>query len=89
MTCVVLVLSTKPGSFQRSRDLLTTVQRKFSTNRKNSGERNMDDIELPMFDFNTITMATDNFSEANKLGQGGFGIVYKVSCFYGCNHNRS
>ncbi|KAG5113961.1 hypothetical protein JHK82_037230 [Glycine max] len=38
----------------------------------------MDDIELPMFDFNTITMATDNFSEANKLGQGGFGIVYRV-----------
>lgn len=81
MTCVVLVLSTKPGSFQRSRDLLTTVQRKFSTNRKNSGERNMDDIELPMFDFNTITMATDNFSEANKLGQGGFGIVYRVGLF--------
>ena len=81
MKCVVLVLSTKPGSFQRSRDLLTTVQRKFSTNRKNSGERNMDDIELPMFDFNTITMATDNFSEANKLGQGGFGIVYRVGLF--------
>lgn len=41
----------------------------------------MDDIELPMFDFNTITMATDNFSEANKLGQGGFGIVYRVGLF--------
>ena len=24
-------------------------------------------------------MATDDFSEANKLGQGGFGPVYKVS----------
>ncbi|KAG4945509.1 hypothetical protein JHK87_041516 [Glycine soja] len=64
------------GSFRRSRDLLTS-ERMFSTNRENSGERNMDDIELPMFDFNTITMATDNFSEANKLGQGGFGIVYR------------
>ncbi|CAL0309446.1 unnamed protein product [Lupinus luteus] len=48
----------------------------FSSNR-NSGERNMDELELPMFDFNTITMATNNFSETNKLGQGGFGSVYK------------
>jgi len=42
----------------------------------------MDDIELPMFDFNTLTMATNNFSEANKLGQGGFGIVYRVGLFF-------
>lgn len=30
------------------------------------------------FDFETIRVATDNFSDANKLGQGGFGAVYKV-----------
>lgn len=30
------------------------------------------------FDFGTIRAATDNFSDANKLGQGGFGSVYKV-----------
>ncbi|XP_028806157.1 cysteine-rich receptor-like protein kinase 10 [Neltuma alba] len=29
------------------------------------------------FDFETIRLATDNFSVANKLGQGGFGPVYK------------
>ncbi|KAK4284434.1 hypothetical protein QN277_001266 [Acacia crassicarpa] len=29
------------------------------------------------FDFETIRAATDNFSTANKLGQGGFGPVYK------------
>ncbi|KAL9321294.1 hypothetical protein ACSQ67_013133 [Phaseolus vulgaris] len=70
-------LKTTPrGSFQRSRELLTS-DGVFSTNRENSGERNMDDIELPMFDFNTLTMATNNFSEENKLGQGGFGIVYR------------
>ncbi|KAK7328510.1 hypothetical protein VNO77_22619 [Canavalia gladiata] len=27
----------------------------------------MDDPELPLFDFNTITMATNNFFEVNKL----------------------
>ncbi|GAB2298803.1 hypothetical protein Dimus_032881 [Dionaea muscipula] len=29
------------------------------------------------FDFGTISAATGNFSEAHKLGQGGFGAVYK------------
>ena len=29
--------------------------------------------------FDTIKVATDNFSEANKLGQGGFGPVYRVT----------
>ncbi|KAM4102870.1 hypothetical protein ACJW30_06G035300 [Castanea mollissima] len=32
---------------------------------------------LPLFDLRTIIAATDNFSISNKLGQGGFGPVYK------------
>ncbi|KAG6505827.1 hypothetical protein ZIOFF_038193 [Zingiber officinale] len=35
------------------------------------------DMELPLFDLNTIKDATDDFSTDNKLGQGGFGPVYK------------
>ncbi|KAK6264884.1 hypothetical protein SCA6_020318 [Theobroma cacao] len=34
-------------------------------------------VESLQFDFATIRIATDNFSDANKLGQGGFGAVYK------------
>ncbi|KAI9078167.1 hypothetical protein K1719_039866 [Acacia pycnantha] len=34
-------------------------------------------IESLQFNFNTIRLATDNFSIENKLGQGGFGSVYK------------
>ncbi|XP_028772731.1 cysteine-rich receptor-like protein kinase 7 [Neltuma alba] len=34
--------------------------------------------EILQIDYNTIKLATDNFSDANKLGQGGFGPVYKV-----------
>ncbi|XP_059449691.1 G-type lectin S-receptor-like serine/threonine-protein kinase At4g03230 [Corylus avellana] len=34
-------------------------------------------IDVPFFDLASILAATDNFSEANKLGQGGFGPVYK------------
>ena len=33
---------------------------------------------LPLFDLRIIIAATDNFSITNKLGEGGFGPVYKV-----------
>ncbi|XAR66351.1 Non-specific serine/threonine protein kinase [Bertholletia excelsa] len=33
--------------------------------------------DLAIFDLKVIIAATDNFSSANKLGQGGFGEVYK------------
>ncbi|KAJ9540192.1 hypothetical protein OSB04_026698 [Centaurea solstitialis] len=35
------------------------------------------DVELPLFSLSEIVKATDNFSTNNKLGQGGFGAVYK------------
>ncbi|GMP52766.1 hypothetical protein CsSME_00018467 [Camellia sinensis var. sinensis] len=34
-------------------------------------------LELPLFDFTTIAAATSNFSDANTIGKGGFGLVYK------------
>ncbi|KAL9384010.1 hypothetical protein Peur_024333 [Populus x canadensis] len=33
--------------------------------------------ELPLFSLQMLIAATDNFNTANKLGQGGFGPVYK------------
>ncbi|KAK7852181.1 g-type lectin s-receptor-like serine/threonine-protein kinase, partial [Quercus suber] len=33
---------------------------------------------LPIFDISTILIATDNFSPTKRLGQGGFGSVYKI-----------
>ncbi|QHO31644.1 G-type lectin S-receptor-like serine/threonine-protein kinase At4g27290 [Arachis hypogaea] len=40
-------------------------------------EREKDDMDLPMFDLSTIVYATNYFSSDNKLGEGGFGSVYK------------
>ncbi|KAJ0983487.1 hypothetical protein J5N97_011742 [Dioscorea zingiberensis] len=35
------------------------------------------DLELPLLDLNTVALATNNFCRANKLGEGGFGPVFK------------
>ncbi|KEH43957.1 cysteine-rich receptor-kinase-like protein [Medicago truncatula] len=43
-------------------------------------EDDNNDIEIAeslLFNFETLRVATSNFSEANKLGHGGFGIVYQ------------
>ncbi|KAM5569820.1 hypothetical protein ABKV19_017033 [Rosa sericea] len=37
-----------------------------------------ENLELPLFDLTTIVNATCNFSNDNKLGEGGFGSVFKV-----------
>ena len=42
-----------------------------------------EDLELNFFSLSIIAKATNNFSVDNKLGEGGFGPVYKVtSCIY-------
>lgn len=38
-----------------------------------------EDMDLPIFDLSNIVKATNNFSSGNKLGEGGFGPVYKVT----------
>ncbi|BAT93996.1 hypothetical protein VIGAN_08055800 [Vigna angularis var. angularis] len=38
-------------------------------------------LESSRFDLDTIRVATNNFSDENKLGQGGFGPVYKGTLF--------
>ncbi|XP_022859603.1 cysteine-rich receptor-like protein kinase 11 [Olea europaea var. sylvestris] len=35
-------------------------------------------IESLQYDLNTVELATNNFSPDNKIGEGGFGSVYKV-----------
>ncbi|KAL1188311.1 putative G-type lectin S-receptor-like serine/threonine-protein kinase [Cardamine amara subsp. amara] len=59
-----------------------------SDNRENSAESStelikvlvgdqVDTPDLPIFSFDSIASATEDFSEENKLGHGGFGTVYK------------
>ncbi|KAL2483994.1 Cysteine-rich receptor-like protein kinase 11 [Forsythia ovata] len=56
---------------------------KIKKTRKSKTEENVEsDIEISTveslhYNFSKVRDATDNFSDANKLGQGGFGFVYK------------
>ncbi|GMH26908.1 hypothetical protein Nepgr_028751 [Nepenthes gracilis] len=64
----------RPGAIDRIRDVLLNG----ATISSKRVEANAKEIELPLFDLDTIAMATDNFSSENELGQGGFGSVYKA-----------
>jgi hypothetical protein len=38
----------------------------------------METVDSMMIDVSTLRAATGDFDESNKLGEGGFGAVYKV-----------
>ncbi|CAN4116643.1 unnamed protein product [Withania somnifera] len=59
---------------------LNTLKRNLASYEDSSRGNEMDgseNVDLLIFDLSTITSATDDFSDANKLGEGGFGSVYK------------
>jgi hypothetical protein len=37
------------------------------------------DVDLPLIDLVVILTGTDNFATHDKIGEGGFGSVYRVS----------
>lgn len=42
-------------------------------------QNHKNNLELPLVDLATVIKATNNYSLGNKLGEGGFGPVYKVT----------
>ena len=38
----------------------------------------MESLESMLMDISALRSATGDFTESNKLGEGGFGAVYKV-----------
>ncbi|KAK4849852.1 hypothetical protein QYF36_001394 [Acer negundo] len=70
---IIAVVSTFTGVFILVL-VLCTVWKKT----KNRGlESTEEEEEVPLIDMSTIAAATNNFSQANMIGMGGFGPVYK------------
>ncbi|XP_027771293.1 receptor-like serine/threonine-protein kinase SD1-8 [Solanum pennellii] len=69
--------SVNRGTSERSQELLMNATI-IPCKREFSGETSTEEFELPLFDYSTLATATENFSDATKLGQGGFGCVYKA-----------
>lgn len=71
---VAVLEVSKSMSKEFSEDLLRPSDILIDGNQVNSPE-------LPIFNFSIVAAATNDFCEGNKLGQGGFGDVYKVTFF--------
>lgn len=58
------------------------VQDKAETSAEISSE--ITQVNLPLFNFEKLAIATNNFYLSNKLGEGGFGPVYEVTFATSC-----
>jgi hypothetical protein len=47
-------------------------------NTDNNLNKREKDVELPLFSYESVSAATNHFLAVNKLGEGGYGPVYKV-----------
>ncbi|XP_030930947.1 G-type lectin S-receptor-like serine/threonine-protein kinase At4g03230 [Quercus lobata] len=85
--CYFYYFTRKKKSVNRERNQANAAFRLYDSERQvkdliDSGQFREDDkkgIDVPSFDLKSILAATDYFSDAKKLGQGGFGPVYKGS----------
>jgi hypothetical protein len=54
-------------------------------NAKNNINKREKDAELPLFSYESVSVATNSFLAVNKLGEGGYGPVYKVRYIFRMN----
>ncbi|KAL9277778.1 hypothetical protein ACSQ67_024997 [Phaseolus vulgaris] len=73
LLCLTFIIHRQWRTWQKGRKMKNDLEEDASV----MNEQGNEDVELPMFDLSTIRSATKNFSLDNKLGEGGFGSVYK------------
>ncbi|TVU38648.1 hypothetical protein EJB05_12032, partial [Eragrostis curvula] len=75
-----LNMSGKEQAILKLRRLSVVIQSVINLWRMEGGN-----LEFSQYDYSQLKEATDNFSDHNKLGQGGFGLVYKGRLSNGLN----
>ncbi|KAK3188248.1 hypothetical protein Dsin_027809 [Dipteronia sinensis] len=68
----------KYGSISHQKPLISVYNKNLSFSYAAVAGNDITDVEALQLDFGTIQAATNGFSTNNKLGEGGFGQVYKV-----------
>ncbi|XP_057463252.1 cysteine-rich receptor-like protein kinase 44 isoform X3 [Actinidia eriantha] len=81
-TTVIIVVSTIGSVMVLIASICIFLRKRKQRKRRHKFEILEDGVEISsveslQYDFETICIATDDFSDSNKLGQGGFGAVYK------------
>ncbi|KAJ4975651.1 hypothetical protein NE237_000757 [Protea cynaroides] len=75
------LLEKRKGSMEKRQRRRMILSFDFITNEKFSAMNELEDngtnLELPFIELDVVVAATENFSPSNKLGEGGFGVVYK------------
>ncbi|XP_042942599.1 cysteine-rich receptor-like protein kinase 25 [Carya illinoinensis] len=59
--------------------LIRRRRKKFDAGQGDNALNDITTVESLQFDFSTIEAATNKFSDNSKLGEGGFGVVYKAA----------
>ncbi|KAL8032750.1 hypothetical protein ABFS82_13G117200 [Erythranthe guttata] len=77
MALIVWLFIRRRAAKNRAALVSAEQQRDNSDQENRQSFRDEEDLGLPLFDFLTVSAATDEFSFSNKIGEGGFGPVYK------------
>ncbi|VVA32723.1 PREDICTED: G-type lectin S-receptor [Prunus dulcis] len=75
--CYVMWKKSKARGSRSQRMTHNILLHELGEGRRHQKDGKTSNNELQMFSFETIALATNCFSAANKLGEGGFGPVYK------------
>ncbi|KAG6756746.1 hypothetical protein POTOM_040189 [Populus tomentosa] len=81
--CLVLYVWKK----KQQKNIMLTGKMTGNFQRRSNNKDLKEGLELPFFNMDELACATNNFSVSNKVGEGGFGPVYKVIIIYkqSCN----
>ncbi|XP_047309490.1 G-type lectin S-receptor-like serine/threonine-protein kinase At4g27290 [Impatiens glandulifera] len=62
---------------RRQKKRAWALDRSTHESESNPHDDDVEEMELPLFELSSVTIATNNFAYTNKIGEGGFGPVYK------------